>query len=282
MKIIGIETSSIQGGVAILETKRCVRDKSNQNESSPCTQGLDESIILIKQLLLKKGLVHGKLLIPALEKLLAKSHWQKEDIDLVAVDIGPGSYTGLRVGLAIAKTISYIIKSKIVGVFSLDVLVANIHHNNYQYICPVVDARWNQVYAAIYDKGQPNNILKYNRISDYLAISPQDLVRLLKRYLNKADEKLLLFGDGLKAYKDPEGTAIGTVKGETLSEFNRLIKNRKILVGSNNVWFPKAVNVALLGYESYKKGRCDDPIKLIPLYLRLTEAEINLKAKSTK
>lgn len=73
MKTIGIETSSIQGGVAVLETGKRAKDKS---------------IILLKQLLLKQGLVHGKLLIPALEKLLAKSHWQPEDIDLVAVDIG--------------------------------------------------------------------------------------------------------------------------------------------------------------------------------------------------
>ncbi|MFH1231843.1 MAG: tRNA (adenosine(37)-N6)-threonylcarbamoyltransferase complex dimerization subunit type 1 TsaB [Planctomycetota bacterium] len=274
MKIIGIETSSIQGGVAVLEIKRCAGNKSNYNRlTSPARpgdwSGGNESIILLKQLLLKKGLVHGKLLIPALERLLKRVHWGHDDIDLVAVDIGPGSYTGLRIGLAIAKTIAYIIKSKIAGVSSLDIMVANIpRENNYEYICPVIDARWNQVYTSIYKKDETNNILKYKRISDYLAITPSDLIKLLKRYTNKADDpqghpvgdKLLLFGDGLKPYN------------ELFSK-----SGKRIILGTEAQWFPKACNVALLGYESFKQRRYDDPIKLIPLYLRHTEAEINLK-----
>lgn len=264
MKIIGIETSSIQGGVAVLETQKCARDKSNRKRLIA-----SESIILLKQLLLKQGLLHGKLLIPALEKLLTKARWQPEDIDLVAVDVGPGSYTGLRVGLAIAKTIAHIIKSKIVGVSSLDVLVANIQ-DDYGYVCPVIDARWNQVYTAIYERRKKTKDerkkngekYEYKLISDYLAISPEDLIKLLKRYTKKADEKLLLFGDGLKSYEEL---------------FDKSNKNRKVVFGSADLWVPEAGNVALLGYESFKHGRHDDPIKLVPLYLRLTEAEVNLK-----
>lgn len=185
----------------------------------------------------------------------------------------------MRVGLAIAKTIAYVLKSKIAGVSSLDVLVANISNNlknrstrelgnwrtgQYEYVCPVIDARWNQVYTAIYEKKRTDNVLKYKRISNYLAISPQDLVKLLKRYTRKADDRLLLFGDGIRAYKEL---------------FDGL--GKKIILGSPDIWFPEARNVALLGYQSYKQGRYDDPIKLVPLYLRLTEAEVNLKIRNT-
>jgi len=267
MKIIAIETSSIQGGVAILEIK-------------------NNSIVLQKGFPLKRGLVHGKLLVPALDKLLKEVHWRKDEIDLVAVDIGPGSYTGVRVGLAIAKTMAYALKTKLVGVASLDILVGNIPKDGvhpvrsverrrfrtpagfvisnvsasngaYQYLCPIIDARWNQVYAAIYKKSADG----YKRQTDYLAINPGDLVRLIRKH--KGD--FLLFGDGLRAYND-------VFKG---------LANRAEF-GPERFWFPRARNIATLGYESYKNGRQDNPLKLLPLYLRPTEAEFNLKNKKVK
>ncbi|MEK7309294.1 MAG: tRNA (adenosine(37)-N6)-threonylcarbamoyltransferase complex dimerization subunit type 1 TsaB [Planctomycetota bacterium] len=236
MKIIGIETSSIRGGVAILEMR-------------------NNSVARQKGLALKRGLVHGKLLVPALDKLLKEAHWRKDDLELVAVDIGPGSYTGLRVGLAIAKTISYALKTKIVGVSSLDVLLKNTDKiGAYKYICPVIDARWNQVYAAIYEK----SVDGHKRMTDYLAISPEDLLKLINRYKGA----MLLLGDGLRAYEDV---------------FKRLANRAEF--APEHFWSPRAENVAILGYESYKAGKRDDPIKLLPLYLRPTEAEINLKIK---
>ncbi|MEW6027175.1 MAG: tRNA (adenosine(37)-N6)-threonylcarbamoyltransferase complex dimerization subunit type 1 TsaB [Planctomycetota bacterium] len=234
MKIIGIETSSIQGGVAVLETER-------------------DSVILKKGITLRRGLVHGKLLIPALDKLLKQARWKKNQINLVVVDIGPGSYTGLRVGLAIAKTIAYALKTMIIGVSSLDAILRNIgKSNDCRYVCPVTDARWNQVYTAVYEKTAAG----YKRRTDYLAITPEDLVKLLNRYRGK----ILLTGDGLKTYGDV---------------FRRL--GGRAEFAPERLWFPQAKNVALLGYEAYNRGEQDDPIKLLPLYLRLTEAEMNLK-----
>ncbi|MBI5779729.1 MAG: tRNA (adenosine(37)-N6)-threonylcarbamoyltransferase complex dimerization subunit type 1 TsaB [Planctomycetes bacterium] len=235
MKVIGIETSSIQGGVSILEET-------------------DNSITLQRSTAFRRGLVHGKLLVPALDKLLKRAHWRKDKIDLVAVDIGPGSYTGLRVGLAIAKTMAYALKTKIVGVVSLDVLVRNVSANDvHQYICPVIDARWNQVYTAIYEKSADG----YKRRTDYLAITPEDLLKVINRYRGE----ILLFGDGLRAYSDI---------------FKRLANRAEF--APEHLWLPSAANVATLGYESYQSGKRDDPIKLLPLYLRLTEAELNLKS----
>jgi tRNA threonylcarbamoyladenosine biosynthesis protein TsaB len=265
MKIIAIETSSGLGGVAILEINA-------------------KSAVLQKALALKRGLVHGKLLVPAMDKLIKQAGWQKDELELVAIDIGPGSYTGLRVGLAIAKTMSYALKARIIGVASLDALVMNVSRSDThpvrsaecprfrttaglavsnasvsngasQYICPIIDARWNQVYAAVYQKSADG----FKRLTDYLAISPEDLVKLISRY--KGD--LLLLGDGLRAYGDV---------------FRRL--GARATVADERLWSPRAQNVAFLGYESYKAGIRNDPIKLLPLYLRPTGAEVNLKIKT--
>lgn len=242
MRIIGIETSSVYGGVAVLEI-------NNSN------------IILLKEISLGKGLIHGKLLVPALDRLLKRAGWQKENIDLIAVDIGPGSYTGLRVGVAIAKTMAYVLReTKIVGVPSIDVLLDNIPHNNgYRYLCPVIDAKWNQVYTALYEKDKNS----YKRITDYLAISPDDLVKLLNKQIIKGG--LLLFGDAINTYS---------------KEFERLEIN--VVFGAEELWYPKARDVALLGYKFYKDGKIDNPVKLLPLYLRVTEAEMNLKTARSK
>ena len=239
MKIIAIESSSVQGGVAILEIK-------------------NGRTVLQRSLALKRGLVHGKLLVPALDKMLKSAHWQKNDPDLVAVDIGPGSYTGVRVGLAIAQTIAYTLKIKIIGLASLDIMAGNIGPDNeHQYLCPIIDARWNQVYASIYKKSAGG----YKRQTDYLAINPDDLVRLIRKHKGE----FLLSGDGLRAYAD-------IFKGLTdCAEF-----------APEGLWFPRARNVALLGYQAHKNGRSDNPLKLPPLYLRPTEAEYNLKNKKGK
>jgi tRNA threonylcarbamoyladenosine biosynthesis protein TsaB len=242
MKIVGIETSSIQGGVAVLEV------------------AADDSILLLKKLQLKCGLIHGKLLIPALDRLLKKVGWRKESINLVSIDIGPGSYTGLRVGLAIAKTISYVLKSQIVGVPSLDVLLDNVSQNReFSYICPLIDAKWNQVYTAVYKRKNPpepdrDNDKSYELITDYLAITPSDLIKLLKRI--KSPDKILVFGDGLKPYKG------------LLSQLQD-----KVVFGQESIWYPRATNVALSGYRTSKEGKLDNPLKILPFYLRPTEAE---------
>ncbi|MCK5578488.1 MAG: tRNA (adenosine(37)-N6)-threonylcarbamoyltransferase complex dimerization subunit type 1 TsaB, partial [Planctomycetes bacterium] len=103
MKIIAIETSGSNGSIALLKNEQ-----------------------VIKEYRFRKGMVHGKLLIPRLDQALRKARWSRNSLDLIAVDIGPGSYTGLRVGLAAAKSLAYALRAKIIGVSSLDALAENI------------------------------------------------------------------------------------------------------------------------------------------------------------
>lgn len=214
-----------------------------------------------------KGMVHGKYLIPVLKRALARAHWKLEDIDLIAVDIGPGSYTGLRVGVATAKTLAYTLQTNLVGVASLDIMAEN-GPLKYDFICPMIDARWNQLYTAIYkrDSSLPPprrgsfRMTKgnghYERITDYLAITPEEFKRSLPR-------EVLIFGDALIKYRE-------------------VFKRAGIGYGAKSKWIPLAKNVARLGLEAFQQGKRDDYFSLVPLYLRPTEAEMKLKEKRGK
>ncbi|MBI4712176.1 MAG: tRNA (adenosine(37)-N6)-threonylcarbamoyltransferase complex dimerization subunit type 1 TsaB [Planctomycetes bacterium] len=254
MRIVGIETSGMQGGIALLE-----------NETVKC------------EIFLKRGMVHGKLLVPALDKAIRKLKWRTKDIGLVAVDIGPGSYTGLRVGLAVAKTMAYVLKTAIIGVASLDAMAVNFPpSSNATYLCPMIDAKWRQVYTALYKKAKrrrsPDLIIggenSYRRISNFLALQPEELVKILPTSSDVGDfvgrrpiDNVLMFGDGLKAYHDVFKT----------------LPNVK--VAPRNTWFPKARHIALLGYRAFRNGKRNKPETIVPLYLRPTEAEINRRKK---
>lgn len=234
MKVIGIETSGMHGGIALLEDNRIRRETD-----------------------LKSGMVHGKLLIPALKKAISQSRWALDDIDLIAVDIGPGSYTGLRVGLAAAKMMAYLLDKPIIGISSLDAMVNNVKPSA-EFACPVIDARWHQVYAAIY---RPSNSTKdWERITDYLAATPEDLTKILKHHCSESGQDAEIFGDGLLPYKNTF-----TMPGVKLA--------------AEKHWYPRASNIAKLGRIKWLAGKRDDCRKLLPLYLRLTEAEITMKKK---
>jgi tRNA threonylcarbamoyladenosine biosynthesis protein TsaB len=255
MKIIAIETSGIKGGVAL------------HNTATGRT----------KEYCFTKGMVHGRYLVPAIQKGLKELKWKTTDIDMVAVDIGPGSYTGLRVGVTTAKTLVYAMnhspakagsgsgqalnkmrKTKVVltTVVSLDAMAKNIRPD-YQFICPMIDARWNQVYSAIYK----NTKGAYKRISDYLAIKPEELAK-------KLPPDTFIFGDGLTR---PARTGVQS------GGYKDLFKGKGISFGEESTWYPRPKYIAQLGLEEFNRGKKTDPLNLVPLYLRLTEAEIKKK-----
>jgi len=99
MKVLGIETSGNVGGVAICEDKHVI-----------ITKGFGA------------GMQHGKELIPAIRTTLHEIGWKSGDIDLIAVDVGPGSYTGLRVGVTCAKTMAYALNKPVIDVPIFDII----------------------------------------------------------------------------------------------------------------------------------------------------------------
>ena len=141
MKVLGIETSGLVGNIAVCDGNTVVGKK---------TYG--------------KGFSHGKEIVSSIESIFDEIRWEPNDIDLIAVSIGPGSYTGLRIAVTCAKTLAYGLGK------------------------PVIDVQRKSVYACIYDRD------KNRKITDYLIISPDNLIDMLP-------ETTLIFGDGIAPYK---------------------------------------------------------------------------------
>jgi tRNA threonylcarbamoyladenosine biosynthesis protein TsaB len=242
MIVLGIETSCSIGGVALVENQE-----------------------LLEEILFEEGMIHGRELVPSIERLLGKNNIPLSKIDLIAVDIGPGSYTGIRVGLATAKTLAYIQKIEIIGITSLDAMAENITSCEIKSCLPLIDAKWGQIYYAIYQrrplldfKAPPFTRFKgaaaptaptappetWHRISDYRVDSPLNI-------LQNMPQGSFPFGDGLDRYSNVFG-------------------NKKTPQG---VLYPRPQNIARLGERHYIEGQRDNLIKLLPLYLRPTEAE---------
>ena len=221
MKVVGIETSGLIGNIAVCDGSTVVGKK---------TYG--------------KNFSHGKEIVSSLKSIFNEIKWEPNDIDLIAVSIGPGSYTGLRIGVTCAKTLAYGLGKPVIDVPTLDVLVENVRDNNAKTICPVIDAKRKSVYACIYDRNNNEN----RRITDFLIISPDCLIDMLP-------ESTLIFGDGIAPYKD-----IFSQKDLTIAEDEKL-------------GIADAANVAGLGMERYEQGMRCEINALAPLYLRNSEAE---------
>ncbi|MBI5361132.1 MAG: tRNA (adenosine(37)-N6)-threonylcarbamoyltransferase complex dimerization subunit type 1 TsaB [Planctomycetes bacterium] len=216
MYCLGIETSSIIGSVALSEDSR-----------------------IIDEISFEKGLIHGRELIPNIKKILSSRNLPPEKIGLVCVSQGPGSYTGLRVGMTTAKIFSYSLKKPLIAVPSLDALVMNAPLD-YDYACPVMDACWDQVYSCAYKKSK-NGWQKNGEYSILPAPETADNIH----------KGAFVFGDALKRFRDV---------------FEK--KGRFIIGIDDAIWYPRARNICLKGFEYFKNGRHDDILKVEPMYLR--------------
>jgi len=214
VRVLGIETSGGRGGIALLD---------------------DAEVRGIR--LFEKGMVHGREIAPSIEALLTETGLALGTLDLLVCDLGPGSYTGLRVGLAAAKGLAFALGKPLIGVPSLDAM-AQEAHGRARVLCPAIDAKSNQIYGAVYEDGR--------RATDYLAEKPAEFVARIPK-------EALVFGDALEAY------------GE-------LFRDRP--VGSRDLWDPKPEAIARLGQRLYQEGVRHDAGRLVPLYLRPTEAEV--------
>ncbi|MCF6155863.1 MAG: tRNA (adenosine(37)-N6)-threonylcarbamoyltransferase complex dimerization subunit type 1 TsaB [Candidatus Brocadia sp.] len=253
MKVLGIETSGDVGGVAVCQNKR---------------------IIIAKDF---GGMQHGKELVPTIKSTLNEIGWAPKDIDLITVDVGPGSYTGLRVGVACAKTLAYALNKPVIDVPLFDIIAENYNqitlpifpplqyenegrvknlleknvHTGEYYICPILDARRNHVYACIYKfaPASPEQGLggvRREKMSEFLVIQPEKLLSLLPR-------PVIIFGNGVAPYRD-------------------IFHQKDIFIDKEEWAIPKVEHVALLGERMFESGHQCEIDKLLPLYLRQAEA----------
>lgn len=193
-------------------------------------------------------LKHSSNLFPSIQKALKKIDAEVEDIDLVAIGLGPGSFTGLRVGITAARGLAIALGRPIVGVPTMDAIALNgFSHLNtkklnkkYKKVCVIIDAKKAQVYDCIYNPDGDRMIKE----GDY-RLEPFDV--LSKRLKGG----VFFLGDAAHTYK----TDILKIKGIKAG----FLKGRG--------WLPKGSTIARIAYSEFMNGRRDDPYDLTPLYL---------------
>lgn len=218
MKILSIDTSSNLCSVALLE--------DNQT---------------IEELVIDDNKTHSQNLMPLIQNLFVKSNIGLSQIDLIACNKGPGSFTGIRIGIATAKAIAEVANIPVIGVSSLDCLAYNVK-NATGTICSLIDANNNQVYCGIFDKN-------YNLINEYIA---DDIANITPLFNNYSD--ITFVGTGSVNYKDILTSAYSTAKFST----------------NNN---QHSANIGKCAFEKFKNGYTETADTILPMYLRKSQAE---------
>lgn len=231
MKILAIDTSTMLGGIAIM----------------------DESLLIAESRLNVKS-THSERLMTEIEHCLKQSGIKISDIDVFAVATGPGSFTGLRIGLSTVKGFSYATGKQIVSVPTLEALAWNFPYSKYP-VCTMLDARKKEVYAGLFKWEEENFI----RLINETPAKPEEFARDALRVTH--DDKFIFAGEGAALYRDK----IIEVMGE------------KAVFASLEKTVPSPANVAVLGFKKAKAGEFSEPISLIPMYIRKSEAEVKWK-----
>ena len=234
MLILGIDTSSISCSVGVLntDTKLCAESFVNN------------------------GLTHSQTLLPLIEETIQKAGVTAKDIDLIAVTKGPGSFTGLRIGMATVKGLSAPVNTPCVCVSTLEAIAKTASGDKRLkqkscVLCAVMDARCNQVYNALFECDDCGNL---TRITEDRAIAVLDL----ENELEKIKKPVFLCGDGEKVCK---------------SKFEKINYN----VVSDEFKLPRGKFVCELG-EIYKE-KAQTGNEISPVYLRLPQASRELLKK---
>ncbi|MFC1658199.1 tRNA (adenosine(37)-N6)-threonylcarbamoyltransferase complex dimerization subunit type 1 TsaB [Candidatus Omnitrophota bacterium] len=198
---------------------------------------------------LDSGKRHTGLLLPTIKKALARSGVRISQVDYFAVGLGPGSFTGLRIGLATMKGFAQAMNVPVIGLPTLDILAGNALAEKGRIICPLIDAKRNLVFTAWYESDAHNRL---KRGSPYLLISIEELLKRLKPY-----KGITFLGDGLLLHQ-------------------RLLMAKKrgsIFLNEDN-WYPKAKILINQALDSAQRGRFKEAGRIKPIYLYPKECQV--------
>ena len=233
MKILGIDTSSMAASVAVIEDNKLICEYTINTKKT-----------------------HSQKLMPMIENMLNLSDLNVCEIDAIAVCEGPGSFTGLRIGMATAKAIAHVNDIPVIGVNSLEVLAANMNLCDKK-ICSILDAQRNQVYMNKY-------ILKDDKITELEEISIKPIDELLEE-ISSSNEDWVLVGEAVYKYK------------EKIEE----ISNITIPSPANNI-----TKASTLCFVARDKMLSNDQVyncyNINPMYIRKSQAEEQYEEKQKR
>jgi len=225
MKILAIDTSTISGSVAVTEDLR-----------------------LLAEWTFPSAQTHNRRLLKMVDELLHEAGVALDAVDGLAVTIGPGSFTGVRIGMTTVKTLAWAANKPYAGVPSLDALAAPLGYAS-QPVCACIDAHKKEVFCALY---QPDGKGNQHRPGPFQVIPPD-------RLIERIDKPTIFCGDGWLLYRDLLKKGLGDLAIEASGPYHTI----------------RAASVALLARKMFLEGKAEDPVASVPLYIRPSDAEIN-------
>ena len=216
MKILGVDTSTPIGSVGLIDGERFIAE---------------HTLSIVK--------AHSSRLMPAIDQILKWGDLTVHHLDACAVGIGPGSFTGIRIGVGTIKSLCYAVKKPIVGVSTLEAIAYNLRYTD-RLICPILDARKDEVYGAVFRGGE--NLLRKS----------EDLCVPIETLLSQIDDDAIFVGDGLRRYAPVVRKQFGDDVPFADPIFN----------------VPRGASIARIGYAQLLSGQSDDYFSLMPNYVR--------------
>lgn len=208
--------------------------------SSICSVAILEDDKLIDEINLDDGRTHSENLMTLIDNILKRNSLDIKDIGMISCSCGPGSFTGIRIGVATIKPMAEVLNIKVASVTSLEILARNVE--NAEIIVSLIDARNNQVYCGIFDK-------EYNKKQEYLADDINNVIEVLKKY-----ENITFVGNGAILHKE---LLINCLKNVDFAKENK----------------QSATNCGKIGYKKVIENNLYNADTIVPIYLRKSQAE---------
>jgi len=228
MKLLAIETSTMLGGLALM----------------------DSETGLVAEIRLSVKTTHSEGLLKNVDHILGLAGWNMDNLDALAVAVGPGSFTGLRVGIGTVKGLAFAAGTKIVGIPTLEAYAWSLPFSRMP-VCPMLDARRKEVYAGVFDTSAGASV---KRLIPESPVKPAVLAEKLKEL-----GPVVLMGQGALLYRKVFEESLGC---------NGVFAPAHLMAPS-----PSAL--AHAGMARAQRGEFDDPAALVPHYIRKSEAELN-------
>jgi len=230
--LLALETTGMCGSVALVGDGVCVGEFTLQTK-----------------------VTHSRRLLHAVEYLFEQAECDWDGVCGIAVSLGPGSFTGIRIALSTAKGLAMATGKPLVGVSTLDGLAAQFAHLD-KPLCVILDARKKEVYAAFYECLADGTV---KQTSDYMVLPPEQLAA-------RISVPTVMAGDGADLYADL---------------FREILAEKALLVDTT-CHFPRAASVGKSAWPVYNRREFLEPASAVPIYVRASDAELNFSTPSSK
>ena len=245
MKILAIDTSSKRCSVCIFEDNHVIINLNNDDEKT-----------------------HSVKLMPMVDQAFKETGLSLDDISLLACCIGPGSFTGVRIGISTVKAFADVKNIPVVGITSLESLAYNVIHDNSSVntidekktlICSLIDAKNNNVYCGLYYYNEKMNLIEI--FAEDISVT---IEKIKNNFVKNNFSDIIFVGDGAETYKN-------TIEDN--------FKNENICICESESNFQCSPSLAKAGLQKYNEGNYGDSNSIFPVYLRKSQAERALEEK---